>query len=108
MEKLVATEKAIEVVNLLKQKYGNILFQQSSGCCDGTVPMCFEADGYYLSSQMILVGKIADVPYYIDQTQAEYLKNMQIIVDIMDGAGASFSLESTEGFGFIMHSKILE
>lgn len=107
MDKLVATKKAIEMVELLKSKHGNILFQQSSGCCDGTVPMCFDADGYYISSQMILIGKIADVPYYIDKNQAEYLKNMQIVVDIMDGPGASFSLESTEGFGFIMHSKML-
>lgn len=108
MEKLVATEKAIKIVELLKNKYGNLLFEQSSGCCDGTVPMCFQADGHYISSQMVLVGYIAEVPYYIDKTQAEYLKNMQIIVDAFEGHGAAFSLESTEGFGFSMHSKMLE
>lgn len=108
MEKLIATDKAIEVIELLKVKYGNVLFEQSSGCCDGTVPMCFQADEHYISSQMVLVGYIAGVPYYIDKTQAEYLQNMQIIVDVLDGRGAAFSLESTEGYGFIMHSKILE
>jgi len=108
MEKLVATEKAIQVIEVLKRKYGSLLFEQSSGCCDGTAPMCFQADGHYISSQLILVGEMAGVPYYIDKNQNEYLKNMQIIVDVMDGPGASFSLESTEGVGFIMHSKILE
>jgi len=108
MEKLVATDKAIQVIEVLKHKYGSLLFEQSSGCCDGTVPMCFQADGHYISSQLILVGEIAGVPYYIDKNQNEYLKNMQIIVDVMDGPGASFSLESTEGVGFIMHSKMLE
>lgn len=108
MEKLVATEKAIEVVEMLKRKHGNLLFEQSSGCCDGTVPMCFQADGHYISSQMILIGEIAGVPYYIDKTQAEYLKHMQIIVDVMDGHGASFSLESAEGVGFIMRSRVLK
>jgi uncharacterized protein len=107
MEKLVATAKAIEVIEMLKQKHGNILFQQSSGCCDGTVPMCLEADGHYISSQNVLVGTIADVPYYIDKQQAEYLKYMQIEIDVLNGNGASFSLESALGYSFIMRSHIL-
>lgn len=104
MEKLIATEKALELIELLKQKHGKLLFEQSSGCCDGTVPMCYVADGHYISSQLILVGEIAGVPYYIDKTQNAYLKHMQIIVDVTEGAGASFSLESVEGYGFIMRS----
>lgn len=106
MEKLVATEKAIEVIKLMKEKHGNILFEQSSGCCDGTVPICIQADGHYISSQLVRVGEIAEVPYYIDKHQAEYLKHMQIIVDVMEGRGASFSLESAEGYAFLMQSKV--
>ncbi|WP_274308962.1 DUF779 domain-containing protein [Solibacillus daqui] len=108
MEKLIATDKAIEVIELLKKKHGNLLFQQSSGCCDGTVPMCFQADGHYISSQNVLIGEIAGVPYYIDKTQDTYLKHMQIIVDVMEGMGASFSLESAEGYAFLMHSKVMK
>ena len=107
MEKLIATEKAIEVIEMLKNKHGNLLFQQSSGCCDGTVPLCFQADGHYISSQNVLVGDIAGVPYYIDKTQDAYLKHMQIVVDVTEGLGASFSLESAEGLAFIMHSKVM-
>ena len=108
MEKLIATEKAIEVVEMLKAKHGNLLFQQSAGCCDGTVPMCFQADGHYISSQNILIGEIAGVPYYIDKKQYDYLKHLQILVDVMEGQGGSFSLESVEGYAFIMHSKVLK
>ena len=108
MNKLVATEKAVEVIELLKAKHGTLVFEQSSGCCDGTVPMCFQADGHYISSQLVLVGEIAAVPYYIDKHQAEYLKHMQILVDVMEGRGASFSLESAEGFAFLMKSKVME
>ena len=108
MEKLIATQKAVEVIELLKNKHGNILFEQSAGCCDGTVPMCYQADGHYISSQNVLVGEIAGVPYYIDKNQYEYMKHMQIIVDAIEGQGASFSLESVEGFAFITHSKILK
>ena len=108
MEKLIATDKAIEIVEMLKKKHGNLLFQQSSGCCEGTVPMCFQADGHYISSQNVLIGHIAGVPYYIDKTQAAYLKHTQILIDVIEGQGASFSLESAEGYAFIMHSKVMQ
>lgn len=53
-------------------------------------------------------AKIAGVPYYMDKTHDAYLKRMQIIVDAIEGQGASFSLESIEGFAFIMRSKVME
>lgn len=108
MEKLIATGKAVEVIELLKAKYGNLVFEQSSGCCDGTVPMCFQAEGHYISSQLVLIGDIAGVPYYIDKHQAEYLKHMQVVVDVMEGRGASFSLDSAEGFAFLMKSRVMK
>ena len=108
MEKLIATKKAIEVVELLKNKHGNILFQQSAGCCDGTVPMCYQAAGFYIGSQNIQIGEIAGVPYYVDKKHYEYMKHMQIIVDVTEGQGASFSLESIEGYAFITHSRVLQ
>ena len=104
--KITSTEKARQVVEMLKSKYGNILFEQTSGCCDGTVPICLKADGHYISSQLVIVGYIADVPYYIEKSQLRYLEHMQIQVDVMEGPGASFSLESVEGIGFITRSTI--
>ena len=104
--KITATEKAIQVVEMLKIKHGNILIEQSSGCCDGTVPLCLAADGHYISSQLDIVGHIADVPYYIEKKQLRYLEHMHIEIDVMEGLGASFSLESSEGFGFITRSTV--
>lgn len=108
MERLIATEAALNVIELLKAKHGNLLFQQSAGCCDGTVPMCYQADGFYINSQNILLGEIGGVPYYVDKNHYEYMKHMQIIVDAMEGQGASFSLESVEGYAFIVQSKLLK
>ena len=71
-----------------------------------TVPICLKADGHYISSQLVIVGYIADVPYYIEKSQLRYLEHMQIQVDVMEGPGASFSLESVEGIGFITRSTI--
>lgn len=104
--RITATEKAKQLVELLKLKHGNILFEQSSGCCDGMVPLCLKAYGHYLSSQLVNVGNIADVPYYIEKNQLRYLDHMIIEVDVMEGPGASFSLESAEGYGFIIRSTV--
>ena len=104
MEKLLATPRAIEVVEKLKAKHGHILLEQSFGCCDGTTPMCYPADGHYISSQLEIIGYVADVPYYMDKKQIKYMQHMQHTLDVMDAQGASFSLESTEGIGFIIRS----
>ena len=104
--KITATEQAIQLVEVLKLKHGNILFEQSSGCCDGTVPLCLKADGHYISSQLVNVGYISEAPYYIEKRQLRYLEHMQIEIDVMEGPGASFSLESTEGVGFIIRSTV--
>ena len=104
--KITATEKAIQVVEMLQLKHGPIIFEQTSGCCDGTVPLCIKAEGHYISSQLVVVGYIAEVPYYIEKRQFPYLEHMQMEMDVIEGQGASFSLESTEGYGFILHSTV--
>ena len=104
MEKVIATTAASQVIEQLKEKHGAILFEQSAGCCDGTVPMCYAADGHYISSQLLHIGTIAGVPYYIDKRQYDYMKHTQIVVDVIKGQGASFSLESIEGYAFLTKS----
>lgn len=105
--KVTATDQAVELVKKLKEKHGDILFEQSAGCCDGTVPMCFKAEGHYISSQLVQVGEIADVPYYVEKSHLDYMKHMHSEIDVLEGVGASFSLESAEGYGFIARSSIL-
>lgn len=108
MEKIRATDEALHVIQLLQQKYGELLFEQSAGCCDGTVPMCYEAKGHYISSQLIHVGDVGGVPYYVDKRQYDYMKHTRIVVDAIEGRGAAFSLESAEGFAFLAKSERLE
>jgi uncharacterized protein len=106
--KITATERAVEKVEMLKAKHGEILFEQSAGCCDGTVPMCYKANDHYISSQLVLVGDIAEVPYYVEKSHLRYMEHMQAEIDVLEGPGASFSLESAEGFGFIVRSSIIK
>jgi len=35
------TEAANTLIDSLKEKYGELIFHQSGGCCDGSAPMCY-------------------------------------------------------------------
>lgn len=107
MPKIEITESAEKIVSQLKEKYGDLIFHQSGGCCDGSAPMIFEKDDMYLDESDILLGKIADTPFYMNKDQYDYWKHTHLTVDITEGRGASFSLEIPLGVRFIVHSRLL-
>lgn len=104
--RVIATEAALVLIQQLKDKHGPLMFLQSAGCCDGSAPMCFKEDDFYIGSRDRLLGMLGDVPYYMHETHYSYYKHMQLILDVMAGRGASFSLESSEDKAFILRSRI--
>ena len=100
------TDKAREVIELLQQKHGELMFHQSGGCCDGSSPMCFPKGELLLDNSDILLGEIANCEFYISKDQFEYWKHTQLTVDITQGRGSSFSLEIPLGIRFIIKSKL--
>ena len=106
-QRVAITEKAIEVVKLLKEKHGELIFHQSGGCCDGSAPMVFEEGDMYLDDSDILLGQLEGVNYYMNQDQFEYWKHTHLTIDITPGRGSSFSLEIPLGLRFIIRSRLL-
>jgi len=106
-ERVAITDKAIEVLNQLKIKHGDLIFHQSGGCCDGSAPMIFEEGDMYLDDSDILLGQLEGVNYYMNQDQFEYWKHTHLTVDVTEGRGSSFSLEIPLGVRFIIHSRLL-
>lgn len=107
MPKIAITEKAAAVVEELKTKFGELIFHQSGGCCDGSSPMILEKEDFYLDESDILLGEIAGVNFYMNQDQYEYWKHTHLTVDITQGRGSSFSLEIPLGLRFLVHSRLL-
>lgn len=107
MERIAITEKAAMVVKQLKEKYGELIFHQSGGCCDGSAPMIFEKSDMYLDESDIWLGNVEGVDFYMNQDQFEYWKHTHLTIDITEGRGASFSLEIPLGLRFIIHSRLL-
>ena len=106
-KRVAITDKAIEVLNQLREKHGELIFHQSGGCCDGSAPMIFEEGDMYLDDSDILLGQLDGVNYYMNQVQFEYWKHTHLTVDITEGRGSSFSLEIPLGVRFIIRSRLL-
>ncbi len=105
IERVVATESAIELIRTLKEKHGTLMFHQSGGCCDGSQPMCFQADEFKTGNSDVYLGEISNCPFYMGRDQFEYWKHTQLIIDVTPGRGSSFSLEIPLGVRFLLRSR---
>lgn len=109
IHRLTATPEALKVIEMLKNQYGELVFNQSGGCCDGTAPMCYEKKDFHVPSRNVKMGVVGGCEFYIDKDQFEYFRYSQIILDVKEekaAFGNSFSLEIDEGYQFITRSRI--
>ena len=106
VERVVATEAALQLIETLKNMHGSIMFYQSGGCCDGSSPMCYKDGDFKTGSSDIYLGSIGGSPFHIHKMQYEYWKHTQLIIDAVEGRGATFSLDSVEDRHFITKSRV--
>jgi len=106
VRKVIATEATLELINKLKAKYGPLMFYQSGGCCDGSAANCYPLGEFIIGARDVLLGEIGGCPFYISSSQYEYWKHTQLIIDVIDGHGGDFSLESAEGVGFLSRARL--
>jgi uncharacterized protein (DUF779 family) len=106
VERVLLTEAAAQVIATLRNEHGDLLFHQSGGCCDGSAPMCYPAREFRVGEQDVYLGSIAGCPFYIGAAQFEYWKHTQLIIDVVAGRGAGFSLEAPLGVRFLTRSRV--
>jgi uncharacterized protein (DUF779 family) len=106
VEKVIATPAALELIERLKWKYGELMFHQSGGCCDNSAANCYLPTDLTIGPNDVLLGHIGDVPFYMSRSQYEYWKHTQLIIDVIDGHGGTFSLEGPEGKAFHTRSRV--
>ena len=105
VERVIATDAALELIEFLKAKHGPIMFHQSGGCCDGSSPMCYPEGDLFLGDQDVKLGEIGDTPFYMHKNQFDYWSHTQLIIDVVKGRGGMFSLEGVEGKRFLTRSR---
>ncbi len=106
IKRVKVTDAAKAILNTLTKQYGELMFHQSGGCCDGSSPMCFEKGELMINETDIWLGKIHGCDFYMSNDQFEYWKHTQLTVDVVKGRGASFSLEIPLGVRFIIKSRM--
>ena len=107
VERVVATEEAVALIERLKQKHGNgLMFFQSGGCCEGSAPMCYLIGELTVGRYDLLLGEIGGCQFFISQSQYEYWQHTQLIIDARVGNGNTFSLEGPEGMSFLSCSRL--
>ncbi len=109
IKRVLVTKEAAEVIEQLKKENGELVFNQSGGCCDGTAPMCYAKSDFYVPSRNVKMGEICGCEFFIDKEQFEYFRHSEITIDVKEekaAFGNSFSLEIDLGYQFITKSRI--
>ncbi len=100
------TPAAAALIDKLRAAHGDLLFHQSGGCCDGSAPMCYTLGEFKIGQRDVYLGRIAGCPLYISGPQFEYWQHTHLIIDVVPGRGAGFSLEAPEGVRFLTRSRV--
>ena len=104
--RVIATIAAVQLIEKLKRQHGALMFHQSGGCCDNSAANCYLPGEITTGAGDVLLGEIGDCPFYISRSQYEYWKHTQLIIDVVDGQGGTFSLEGPEGKAFHTRSRV--
>ncbi len=106
VDRVVATPAALEAIAQLVAERGPVMFFQSGGCCDGSMPMCFADREFVIGSHDVLLGEVGGSPFYIDARQFKVWKHTQLILDVSIGEPEGFSLAAGVDRHFIIRSKV--
>ncbi|WP_199873329.1 DUF779 domain-containing protein [Ideonella sp. A 288] len=106
IERVVATDAARALIAQLRARHGKVMFYQSHGCCEGSMPMCFAEHEMQLNSGDVQLGTIDDVPFWCSAVQRDYLSGLQLTLDVDPGNGGTFSLEDGSGQHFVVRLRL--
>lgn len=106
VKRILATDSALNLIQTLKNEFGDLIFHQSGGCCDGSAPMCFMKGEFKIGSSDVGLGYINGTEFWMSKDQFEYWKHTELTLDVVNGRGASFSLEIPTGKRFLIRSRM--
>lgn len=108
----LVTVEAAALLRSLHADHGALMFHQSGGCCDGSAPMCYPDGDFIVGDRDVLLGRldvggdVPGIPVWISGSQFAAWKHTQLIVDVVPGRGAGFSLEAPTGQRFLTRSRV--
>ena len=106
VDRVLATDAALRLMETLSAKHGPLMFHQSGGCCDGSAPMCYLLGEFKLGSSDVELGRIGGAPFYMSNSQFDLWRHTQLLIDVVPGRGSGFSLAAPEGVRFLTRSRV--
>lgn len=105
-KRILATPGALTLIRLLKEDFGDLMFHQSGGCCDGSSPMCFRKGDFKTGQSDVGLGHVDGCEFWMSKDQFEYWKHTKLTLDVVAGRGSSFSIEIPTGHRFLIRSRL--
>ncbi len=107
VERVIATESALALIDRLRAKHGPMMFHQSGGCCEGSAANCLLPGELTIGPGDLLLGEIGGCEFYISKSQYAVWQHTQLIIDVVEARGGGyFSLEGPEGVSFHTRSRV--
>ncbi|MGD0608144.1 MAG: DUF779 domain-containing protein [Streptosporangiaceae bacterium] len=106
-DRVTATPAALTALARLREQRGAVILYQSGGCCDGSLPICFDQEDLIIGDGDVLLGSVGDCPVYIDARQHQLWQHTQLIIDVGEGEPEGFSLPAGPGQHFVTRSVLL-
>ena len=103
-----ATAAALEAIARLVSGVGPVMFFQSGGCCDGSLPLCFRDGEFIIGDLDTKLDTVGGCPFYIDHRQFEVWKHTQLILDVSAGEPEGFSLGAGPDQHFVIRSRVFD
>ncbi|MHA3023469.1 DUF779 domain-containing protein [Mycobacterium sp. BMJ-28] len=113
--RVLITRAAADLVMHLQTRHGALMFHQSGGCCDGSSPMCYPVGEFSIGDSDVLLGVLDvvserqpyGVPVWVSGPQYAVWEHSQLVIDVVPGRGAGFSLEAPEGLRFLSRARVV-
>ena len=106
VERVIATPAALELIAQPQAEHGELMFHQSGGCCDNSAANCYLPTDLGIGAHDVKLGEVGGVPFYMSKSQFETWQHTQLILDVIDGHGGTFSLEGSTGKAFHTRSRV--
>jgi uncharacterized protein (DUF779 family) len=95
--RVTATPAALLMARRLAAQHGPLAFFQSGGCCDGSSPICLLDGELAPSPNDLLLGRVAEAPFYVDREQYDRWGRPAFMIDVGAGPAEGFSLSAPDG-----------
>jgi uncharacterized protein (DUF779 family) len=105
--RITATDSALLLLAKLREKYGPLMLFQAGSCYKDCATLCYPLGEFSMGSEVYL-GNLEGAPFYVEHEQFENWVQELLVVDAINGAGASGSLDYAVGKHFCTRSRVFK